>query len=120
MHPDVFYDEEYDWDLIVSSFAEQYNIRLHHEYETISLVEFNRLLVGVNEKTVLGKIVTIRSETDQEILKTFGKEEHRIRKEWQKFRTKQMTKQEELQEVDNVLNMLKSMFGGVKGAGDGN
>ena len=55
---------DFDWDLIVSSFAQQYGIRLYSEYETISCEEFRQLLVGINGDTPLGYTVRIRSEKD--------------------------------------------------------
>ena len=48
MVPETYYDLKFDWDLIVSSFAQQYGIRLYYEYEHISCQEFRQLLTGIN------------------------------------------------------------------------
>ena len=43
-----------------------------------------RLITGLGEGTMLGNLITIRAEEDQEIIKKFSKEEKRIWLEWQK------------------------------------
>lgn len=86
---ECYYDLKYDWDLIVSSFLEQYGIRLYEEYDTISHLEFNQLLRGINSETALGKVVRIRAEKDNNRIKEMTKYELQLRKEWQDFRKKQ-------------------------------
>ena len=51
--------------------------------------EFSDLLSGIGPDTALGRIVVIRAEEDEEILKHFTPEQCRIRREW---RTKQAKK----------------------------
>ena len=108
-----YYDKDFDWDLIVSSFAQQYGIRLHKEYEKISCQEFRQLLVGLNGDTPLGYVVQVRSETDQKKIKEMTKKEKQIRSEWANFKSKnqkQIQNQKKIElsgdEIDKVLSKL--------------
>ena len=82
-----WYDLYEDWGLIEASFTAQYGIRLRQE-EDMSWSEFCTLLAGIMPETPLGQVVSIRSENDKEVLKSFTKEQHRIRNEWRRRRTK--------------------------------
>lgn len=46
--------------------------------------EFCTLLSGLLPDTPLGKVVGIRAEKDPKILKTFTKEQKKIRNDWQR------------------------------------
>lgn len=48
----------------------------------MSWSEFCSLLSGLLPETPLGKIVAIRSEKDQKVIKNFTKEQRRIRNDW--------------------------------------
>lgn len=76
--------------------------------------EFKLLIAGLGPETPLGRIVSIRSETDKDILKRFTKEQHRIRNEWMRRRAKDVSKAD----MDKILEGFKqafiSMAGGVK------
>lgn len=96
--------------MIVSSFAQQYGIRLHQEYETISYQEYNQLLVGISGDTPLGQIVQIRAETDAKKIKEFNTYEKRIYKEWQDFRNQNKV-DNSLEKGIEVQQFLKSLFG---------
>ena len=76
-----FYDIVGDWELIEASFAQQYGIRLRRE-DDMSWDEFTTLLAGLNGETPLGRIVSIRSETNSDRIKQFTVAEKKIRKEW--------------------------------------
>ena len=78
---DSFYDLIGDWELIEASFAQQYGIRLRREDE-MSWDEFTTLLAGLNGDTPLGRIVSIRSESNPDRIKQFTAAEKKIRKEW--------------------------------------
>lgn len=52
--------------------------------------EFCSYLVGLMEDTPLGRIVTIRSETDKNKLKNFNKEQKQIRSDWQRRKAKKV------------------------------
>lgn len=78
--------------------------------------EFCTLLSGLNEKTALGRIVTIRAETDPKIIKEFTPEQKRIRSDWGKFlMTKQnkanqaMSKREYEDKINAIVNAFKSL-----------
>lgn len=79
-YSNYWYDIFIDYDLIEASFAQQYGIRLSTTEMTYA--EFSRLLSGLLPETPLGKVVTIRSETDRNILKNFTKDQLKIRSEW--------------------------------------
>ena len=50
--------------------------------------EFRDLLAGLGPDTPLGRIVQIRTETDEKVLKTYSPEMRKINMEWQKKRAK--------------------------------
>ena len=68
--------------------------------------EFKELLIGLGPETPLGRIVSIRAEEDEDILKYFSKEQHRIRNEWRTRKAKEMSQED----VDQVLEQLKNAF----------
>jgi len=68
---------------------------------------------GLDGKTPLGRIVSIRSENDPELLKQFTPEQRRIRAEWRLKKTKQMPKQDLAAVYDMFKNAFISMAGGL-------
>jgi hypothetical protein len=72
--------------------------------------EFSTLLAGLMADTPLGQVVSIRSETDKEILKGFTKEQHRIRREWQNRRISSMDEDEARRQVRNIQMAFKAAF----------
>jgi hypothetical protein len=76
-----WYDLYEDWDLIDASFTAQYGIRLRQETE-MPWGEFCTLLAGIMPETPLGQVVSIRSENNKDILKSFSPDQNRIRNEW--------------------------------------
>lgn len=107
-----------DFGLIISSFQSQYGIRLARELGTMKWDEFRDLLVGISPDTALGRIVSIRSETDKNVLKHFTPEQHRIRNEWQAKRAKQiverMTPDAEEAAMEGLKNAILKWVGGGK------
>lgn len=102
---------DFDWDLIVSSFAQQYGIRLYQEYKTISCEEFRQLLVGLNGETPLGYTVCIRSEKNPKKIKEMTNHEKKIRSDWQQFRQKQKNKQKKvILSNDEINKVLSGIF----------
>ena len=93
-----------DWGLIEASFTAQYGIRLRQE-EDMSWSEFCTLLAGIMPETPLGQVVSIRCENDKEVLKNFTKEQHRIRNEWRRRRTKAVALNKD--EVKKQLKMFQ-------------
>lgn len=65
--------------LIYDSLLEQYGVRFDG---SMPWPEFCALMSGLSPKTALGRIVSIRSEDDAEILKTFTDDMKRIRNEY--------------------------------------
>lgn len=107
---DYFYDVYDDWGLIEASFAQQYGIRLRSDPE-MSWNEFITLLSGLDFKTPLGKIVSIRSETDKEVLKHFSREQRKIRMEWRSKQAKNVPKQSYDQVINNFEKAFAMAFG---------
>lgn len=90
--------------MIEASFTSQYGIRLRQE-DDMSWSEFCTLLAGIMPETPLGQVVSIRSENDKEVLKNFTKEQHRIRNEWRRRRTKAVALNKD--EVKKQLKMFQ-------------
>lgn len=68
--------------------------------------EFKALLSGLDNKTPLGKIIAIRSENDQNTLKHFSKDQHRIRNG---YRNKIMYKVSD-ENYQTSMQQFKNMF----------
>jgi len=69
--------------------------------------EFTTLLNGIMPETPLGKIISIRSEGDEDVLKHFTPEQHRIRNEWNSRCLQEKIKQMDKKEV---MKQMKEMF----------
>lgn len=95
----------------MSSFAQQYGIRLHQEYETISYQEYTQLLIGIGGDTPLGNVVQIRAETDSKKINEFNTYEKRIYREWQDYINENKPKVDDVQRGIEVQQWLKSLFG---------
>lgn len=109
---EVWFDLFEDWGLIEASFAAQYGIRLRQE-DNMSWGEFITLLSGLMPETPLGKVISIRSENDKEILKHFTKEQHRIRNEWRSRNIKKlvtMDKEEAERQIKVFQEMMRKAF----------
>lgn len=104
-----FYD---DWDLIESSIAQQYGIRLRSEIKTISWSEVKMLISGLLPDTPLGSVIQIRSENNKDMLKNFTPEMHKIRNDWRNRLAKDKLKDEDAlnRTFDNMEKMLKILF----------
>ena len=104
-----FYD---DWDLIESSIAQQYGIRIRNEIDTISWSEVKMLISGLLADTHLGRVIQIRSEDNKETLKNFTPEMHKIRNDWRNRMAQDKLKDEDAlnRTFDNMEKMLKILF----------
>ena len=110
---DPYYDLFEDWDLIVSSFLSQYGLRIRtKEFETVSWDEFKALLAGLSPETALGRIVAIRSENDENILKHFSPEQKRIRNEWRDSSAKKITAENFAEQMADLERIMAAMVGG--------
>lgn len=76
--------------------------------------EFKAFISGLDHESPLGRIVSIRAEDDPEVLKSFNKEQHRIRNEWRRKTAKQMPQEK----VDDFLEAMKQAF--INMAGENN
>ena len=115
---DPYYDLIDDFGLIVSSFQSQYGIRLSRELPTgMKWDEFRDLLVGIGPDTALGRIVSIRAEEDEDILKNFTQEQHRIRNEWKRKRARILEKMTERTAMEADLAGIKAAFMRMAGMG---
>lgn len=106
---ETWYDVFEDWDLIISSFAEQYGIRLKNELSEMTYSEFCALLGGISCDTALGRVISIRSENDREMLKRFTPEQRKIRAQW---RTRSAANMSET-EVKKQMYALAAAFRGI-------
>ena len=106
---EAFYDLIDDFDLIESSFAQQYGIRLRMEIDTMKWGEFSSLLSGLNGDTPLGNIVRIRSEKDPKVIKNFTENEKRIRSKWLNKNAKEISNEDYKQDKKRIKNMFKSI-----------
>ena len=104
-----FYDLIDDFDLIESSFAQQYGIRLRMEIDTMKWGEFSSLLSGLNGDTPLGNIVRIRSEKDPKVIKNLTENEKRIRSKWLNKNAKEISHEDYQQAMESIKNMFKSI-----------
>lgn len=104
-----WYDLIEDWDLIDSSFTAQYGIRLRNEPD-MTWDEFCTLLSGIMPKTILGQVVSIRSEDNEEILKGFTKEQHKIRDDWRSRQLEAMTDEEKEAQIKEIQELFKQAF----------
>ena len=119
-HEESFYDLREDWSLIESSFASQYNIRLRNTPD-FTWSEFASLLNGILPDTALGKIVSIRCEKDQKIIKDFTPSQKRIHRDWKvrKIKNGEYDKEAFEKQMDNLSKMLSTVFGNKGSEKDG-
>lgn len=110
---DPYYDLIEDFDLIVSSFQSQYGIRLSRDLRGMKWTEFSALISGLGPESPLGRIVSIRSEEDNEVLKYFTKEQMKIRNKWRNKIAANKTEQETMSFLEDMKKVFISMAGGV-------
>lgn len=96
--------------MIVSSFAQQYGIRLEREKNTIRAGEYRRLLIGLNSETPLGYVVQIRSEKDPKKIREMTDHEKQIRADWQQFNKKQIMKNRIYLSKEDITKVMSQMF----------
>lgn len=106
---DYFYDPVFDKDLIESSLATQYGVRLRQEPD-ISYAEWARLVSGLMPETPLGRVVQIRMETDQKVIAKYGEYERKVRADWNKFKHSQQTPEQSAKAIEDLQTMLKNLF----------
>ena len=93
--------------MIVSSFRAQYGIKIHsREFQEMKWDEFRALLSGIGPDTPLGRIVQIRAEEEEDILKHFTKDQMRIRTEWRNRKARKVTPEK----MEDFLEQMKKAF----------
>ena len=92
-----------------ASFQSQYGIRLGQELQGMSWREFSYLINGLSGDTPLGRVVSIRAETDPEKLKNFSADEKKMRNDYLRKRAKKKS----TKEVDDALDSIKQAFIGM-------
>lgn len=75
--------------------------------------EFQDLLTGLGPDTPLGRMVSIRSEDDPEMLKLFSPEQMAIRSRWLSRRAKERSSEE----CQDFLAAMKAAFRAMAGGG---
>lgn len=68
----------------MASFQTQYGLRVSRELNGMSWREFSYLINGLSGDTPLGRIISIRAETDPDTVKHMTKDERRIRNEYRR------------------------------------
>ena len=95
----------------MASFRSQYGFRLATDLPTMKWREFAAYMSGLDGKSPLGRVISIRAEDDREILAQFTPEQKRMRNEWRSRKAKKMPKAD----VNAVLAEFKRMFIGMAG-----
>lgn len=95
----------------MSSFLSQYGLRLStKDFKTVDWAEFSALLSGLSADTALGKVVAIRSETDQETIKRFSSYQKKIYDDWRTKQCERMTEEEYAAEMRKLEASLFSLL----------
>jgi len=76
------------------------------EFVSVSWDEFKALLSGIDPETPLGRIVSIRSETDRKVIKNFNKDQKRIYNAWRNRKAESMSPAT----YDQEMKALEQMF----------
>ncbi len=69
-------------------------------------------MTGIDPDTALGRMVSIRSEDDKDILKHFTPDQKRIRAKWMGRRAKNKTEDETKAFIEQMKQSLIKMAGG--------
>lgn len=117
---EFWYDMEKDAVLIEQSIAKQYGI-IPSEQEELKYSDWAKLVSGLMEDTPLGRIVSIRSETDREAIRKFTSEQKKVYNDWQRFRSRKIMRDPEfLRSYEEQMKALERSFAaafGKKGGG---
>lgn len=98
--------------LIEQSIAKQYGV-LPSEQENLKYSDWSKMVSGLMDDTPLGRVVGIRSETDQDIIHKFTSEQRAVRTDWEHARAKQILKlpeQDLRQQFAQIEQAMAAMF----------
>lgn len=110
---ETWYDIDYDAVLIEQSIAKQYHV-LPSEQGDLHYSDWAKMVSGLMDDTPLGRVVSIRSEKNKDILKNFNAEQKAIRSDWQRFLQKQKKKKDE-ENIEQRMKALESMLAALFG-----
>lgn len=71
--------------------------------------EFRSLLSGISPETALGRVVAIRAETDENVIKNFTYEQKRIYDSWNRSTAKKMSEKKYESEMENLEKMFAAL-----------
>lgn len=97
--------------MIEASLATQYGLKLRGN-KTITYSEVMMYIAGLMPDTPLGQVVTIRMETNRDVIKKFTPSQKRI---WNEWRSRIAKKKDEGKPIGNE-QLLESFIGGLKEA----
>ena len=93
----------------------QYGLRIRtKEFETVSWDEFRSLLAGLSPETPLGRMVAIRSESDDNVIEHFTADQRKIWNAWRNRKAENMTQTEYDQQMIELERMMAALCGGGK------
>lgn len=95
----------------MASFRAQYGIRLATDLPTMKWREFAAYMAGLDGKSPLGRIISIRAEEDPEILRQFTPDQNRIRNAWRTKKAKKVSSGD----LNEFLDTMKRTFLGMAG-----
>lgn len=90
----------------MASFQSQYGIRLSRDLSGMKWAEFQAFIIGLDNQSPLGRIISIRAEDDPQVLKQYTKGQRRIRNEWRSRKAKTMPQKD----VDQFMSSMKEVF----------
>lgn len=108
-----WYDADHDRVLIEQSIAKQYGV-LPSEQENLKYSDWAKMVSGLMDDTPLGRVVGVRSESDQAIIRQFTPDQRTIRQDWERVRAKrilQLPEQELRQQFAQLEQAMAAMFG---------
>lgn len=96
--------------LIEQSIAKQYGI-IPSEQKSLHYSDWSKLVSGLMDDTPLGRIISIRSENDPKVIRSFTADQKQIRNEWITF-CRNTNGEDAKQAMRNLQAMMKGLFGG--------
>ena len=96
----------------MSSFRSEYGVKINSdEFKNMSWDEFTDLLSGLPAESPLGRMVQIRLENDENVIKNFTSSQRRIRSEWRSRQAKAVSEEESEAFLEQMKQMFISMAG---------
>ena len=81
------------------------------DFQEMKWREFKPLLIGIGPDTALGRIVSIRMEDDEEVLKHYTPEMKKIRNDWRNRIAKERSEKETMDFLESMKQALIQMAG---------